>query len=89
MSARPFWILAIGGALVATIFTYWEQSHPTPGFLEPLVAALNIVHAAAAVFSTMLSGSHNPPLAFEYGVLFATYVVLFLILRGIVSLVNR
>ena len=89
MSGRPFWILTLGGALAATIFTYWERSHPAPTFLEPLVAALNIVHAAAAVFSAVFSPGHNPSLAFEYGVLFATYVLLFLILLGIVRLLNR
>ena len=89
MTTRSFWLLTFGGALAATIGTYWERSHPTPAFLEPVVDALNIVHAAVVGFSSMLSRSHSPPLALEYGVLFASYVLLFLILLGIVRMLSR
>ena len=89
MSTRPFWILTLGGALAATICTYWERNHSTPAFLGPVVDALNIVYAAVVVFSSMLSRSHNPSLVLEYCVLFATYVLLLLIFLGIVRLLSR
>jgi len=89
MSRKSFWILTLGGALAATILTHWERNNPTPAFLEPVADALNVVHEAAAKLGAVLSGSHNPSMSFEYGVLFATYVLLFLVLVGIVRLLNR
>jgi hypothetical protein len=89
MSRRSFWILTLGGALAATILTHWERNNPIPAFLEPVADALNVVHAAAARLSAVLSGSHNPSVALEYGVLFASYVLLFVVLVGIVRLLNR
>ena len=89
MSTRPFWILTLGGALVATVCTYWARSHSTPALLEPVVDALNVVHTAAVVFGSVLSPNHDPSLALEYCVLFATYALLLFIFLCIVRLLNR
>ena len=88
---KPFpWVGVLCGALVATVCTYWARNHPTPTVLEPVVDALNVVHASVFLLSAALSSNpHDPPLALEYGVLCLTYVLLFLILAFVFRLLNR
>jgi hypothetical protein len=89
MSNRQLWILSVCGAFAATFFTYWARGDSTPAFVEPVVGAFNIVHRAAVAVSTMLSSSHSPSLAFEYVVLFAIYLLLFLVLLGVLRFASR
>ena len=84
------WTVIVGGALLATVLTYWERNHRVPEILQPLADALNFIHTSAFLLSALASHNvHADSTALTYALLFLIYALLLAILVGIVRWAAR